>query len=312
MGRGAGSNERCVGVGVGWHRGAFHVTERPQSMLELATTRVGGDNGRPKHDVGVGRGVEHGARGGHGAAGGVHVEERGLEDEAEVGTPAAPAEELGVELGAVAAQARGGAGGEQLGEGVLGGRAEGEHARVDRERPMAVPGAEEGGDHGGVGHGVRVQHFVEHPGGAVHVVAVRVEGEEGAREDGVGGGQATTAGLGVYLVGQAAVAAAEQCGVGELVGGGDGGVGSEDAAEDGECGVVASRARVVSNGGGPGGRGALVAEDGDGCHGWHYGSAYTGAWGWRLLCFFFNGAAFFPQAYEIAQYIGLVISNPSI
>jgi hypothetical protein len=58
---------------------------------------------------------------------------------------------------------------------------------------------------------------------------------------------------------------------------------------------VASRARVVSNGGGPGGRGALVAEDGDGCHGWHYGSAYTGAWGWRLLCFFFNGAAFFPK-----------------
>ena len=197
------------------------------------------------------------------------MEERGLEDQAEVGTPEAPAEELCVEHSAVAAQAQGGAGGEQLREGVLSGRAERKHARVERERPVVVPGAEEGGDHGGVGHGIRVRHFVKHPGGAIPVLTVGVEGQEGACEDGVGGGQATTAHLGVYLEGQAAVAATEQGGVGELVGGGDGGVSSEDAAEDGESGGGATGACVVGNGGGPRGGAALalVAEDGDGCHG---------------------------------------------
>jgi hypothetical protein len=191
------------------------------------------------------------------------VDERGLEDQAEVGAPAAPAEELRVELGAVAVQAHGGAGGEQLGEGVLGGCAKGEHARVERERPVAVPGAEEGGDHGGVGDGVWARHFGEHPGGAVPVLAVGVEDEERASEDGAGGGQTTTAHLGVYLVGEAAVAAPEQGGIGEVVGGSDGGVGSEDAAEDGKRGGVATGARVASDGSGPGGGEALLAEDGE-------------------------------------------------
>ena len=261
--RGAGSNERCVGEGIGRHRGAFHVTERQHSRLELATARVGGDNCRPEHDVGFGSGVEHGACRDHGAASGVHVDERGLEDQAEVGAPATPAEELRVELGTVAVQAHGGAGGEQLGEGVLGGRAKWEHARVERERPVAVPCAEEGGDHGGVRDGVWARHFGEHPGGAAPVLTVGVEDEERASEDRVGGGQPTTAHLGVYLVGEAAVAAAEQGGIGEVVGGSDGGVGSEDAAEDGKRGGVATGARVASDGGSPGGSEALLAEDGE-------------------------------------------------
>lgn len=261
--RGAGGDERCVGEGIGKHSRAFHVTERQQSTMELAATRVGGDNCRPEHDVGFGSGVEHGACGDHGAASGVHVDERGLEDQAEVGAPAAPAEELRVELAAVAVQAHGGAGREQLGEGVLGGCAKWEHARVERERPVAVPGAEEGGYHGGVGHGVWARHFAEHPGGAVPLLAVGIEDEEGASEDGVGGGQATTARLGMYLVREAAVAAPEQGGIGELVGGSDGGVGSENAAEDGKCGGVATAARVASDGGGPGGGEALLAEDGE-------------------------------------------------
>lgn len=50
-------------------------------------------------------------------------------------------DELRVELGAMAVQAHGGG-------------AKGEHARVEHELPMAVPGAEEGVDHGGVGHSV--------------------------------------------------------------------------------------------------------------------------------------------------------------
>lgn len=71
-----------------------------------------------------------------------------------------PADELRVELGAMAVQ-------------VHGGGAKGEHARVEHEHPLAVPGAEEGVDHGGVGHSVWVRHFAKHLGGIVPVLASR-------------------------------------------------------------------------------------------------------------------------------------------
>ena len=61
VGCGAGSDEGCIGEGVGWHRGVFHVTERLQSRLEVASPRVGGDDGRPEHNVSFVRGVEHSA-----------------------------------------------------------------------------------------------------------------------------------------------------------------------------------------------------------------------------------------------------------
>jgi hypothetical protein len=60
-----------------------------------------------------------------------------------------------------------------------------------------------------------VRHFVEHPGGLVRVLGVE-------REEGVGEEQAPTAYLRVNLVAESVVAAAEQGGVGELVGGGNG------------------------------------------------------------------------------------------
>ena len=74
----------------------------------------------------------------------------------------------------------------------------------------------------------------------------------------VGGGEAAAACLRVYLVGQAGVAAAEERGIGELVGG-RGRVGGEDAPEDGERGGVAARARVVGHGRGPRSRRTALA-----------------------------------------------------
>jgi cyclophilin family peptidyl-prolyl cis-trans isomerase len=153
---------------------------------------------------------------------------------------------------------------------VLSGRRTGlEHAGIERESlpPVGRARADESRDHGCVGDGILVCHFVEQVAGRRYCGGGRggggsVEGEQGAGQDGIGGHQAAPACLGVYLVGQAGIAAAEEGGAGELVGGGGGRVDGENAAEDSERGVVATGASVVSDGGGPGGGRAAEAEAG--------------------------------------------------